>query len=366
MTPASGKIPDAEQLYRLVVEAAPDAMILVAGDDRITLVNSRTEQLFGYERSSLLGQPFEMLVPERCRSNLRALLGRFPAAPAAPAIGPGRELFGLRQDGVEVPIEIGLNPIHTGEGDFVVSIGDITERRKTEDRSQLFRSLVEGVRDYEILLLNPAGFVMTWNEGSARIKGYSADEIIGKHFSCFYAQEDIDAGRPVVELEMARLHGKYTEEGRRLRRDGSGFWAAVTVTSLLNGDGSLRGFLKITRDITTRRVAETALRESERELRLLADAMPQIVWTARGDGYIDYYNRRWYEFTGFHEGDGGDESWTPILHPDDVSDTSTPGTTQSRRAASSKPKAGSATGAPVSGDGIWAARCLCATNEAKP
>ena len=126
----------------------------------------------------------------------------------------------------------------------------------TEHESERFRLLVEGVREYAIFMIDPNGYIVTWNQGAERIKGYSADEIIGQHFSKFYPQEDIDAGKPPRELEQAAATGKYEEEGWRIRKDGSRFWANVVITALRNDDGTLRGFAKVTRDMTERRAAE--------------------------------------------------------------------------------------------------------------
>jgi PAS domain S-box-containing protein len=135
--------------------------------------------------------------------------------------------------------------------------------RESEQRFQL---LVESVQDYAIFMLDPAGRVSTWNAGAQRIKGYAASEIIGKHFSCFYAQEDIDAGKPKRELEVATAEGRFEDEGWRLRKDGSRFWANVIVTALHDDAGRLCGFSKITRDITERMHAHEALRKTNERL----------------------------------------------------------------------------------------------------
>jgi diguanylate cyclase (GGDEF)-like protein/PAS domain S-box-containing protein len=135
------------------------------------------------------------------------------------------------------------------------------------------RLLVQGVKDYAILLLDPSGRVLTWNEGAERIKGYRADEITGQHFSRFYVPESVAAGRPVMELEIARETGRFEEEGWRVRKDGSRFWANVVITALHDEAGQLRGFAKVTRDITGRRQAEEALRESNENLRLLVQGV---------------------------------------------------------------------------------------------
>ncbi len=130
-----------------------------------------------------------------------------------------------------------------------------------------FRLLVQGVKDYAILMLDPEGRVVSWNEGAQRIKGYTAAEIIGQHFSRFYSPEDVAAGEPARELEMAQLKGSFENEGWRVRKDGSRFWADVIVTAMYGSKGELRGFSKVTRDITERKRAEDevrALNESAR------------------------------------------------------------------------------------------------------
>jgi PAS domain S-box-containing protein len=123
-----------------------------------------------------------------------------------------------------------------------------------------FRLLVESVRDYAIFILDPRGHVVTWNLGAERFKGYRADEILGRHFSIFYPPDDVAAGKPERELVEAAREGRLEDEGWRVRKDGSRFWANVVITPLRRSDGKLRGFAKVTRDLTARREAErTAL-----------------------------------------------------------------------------------------------------------
>src|SRR5688572_20451465 len=127
----------------------------------------------------------------------------------------------------------------------------------TVEREDLFRLLVERVRDYAIFALDPSGIVMSWNLGAQRIKGYTADEIIGHHFSRFYPEEANRSGWPMTELRLAAAEGRFEDEGWRLRKDGSRFWANVVLTALRDEDGELRGFAKVTRDMTERRRMET-------------------------------------------------------------------------------------------------------------
>jgi PAS domain S-box-containing protein len=148
-----------------------------------------------------------------------------------------------------------------------------------EDR---FRLLVQGIVDYGIFMLDPGGRISSWNAGAERIKGYSAEEIIGRHFSVFYPPEDVAAGKPDRELEVAAEQGRLEDEGWRLRKDGTRFWANVVITALFDEDGRLRGFGKVTRDMTERRNVEQALRDRGRLVGHLVEAQEverrRIAW----------------------------------------------------------------------------------------
>lgn len=147
--------------------------------------------------------------------------------------------------------------------------------RQSEER---FRLLVEGVKDYAILMLDPKGYITTWNKGAQRTMGYEREEIIGEHFSLFYTEEDIERNHPGQELRVAAGEGRYEEEGWRVRKDGSRFWANVIITSLTDEAGCIRGFSKVTRDITERRQAEEALRESEARYRSVIEQAAENIF----------------------------------------------------------------------------------------
>ena len=134
--------------------------------------------------------------------------------------------------------------------------------------SELFRLLVDSVKEYAIFVLDPEGYVLTWNAGAQAIKGYSREEIIGQHFSKFYPQEAIDSGWPGRELMLAEKEGRFADEGWRIKKDGTVFWASVIITPLRNPDNSLCGFAKVTRDMTERRQWDEQTQKMNRELRV--------------------------------------------------------------------------------------------------
>jgi PAS domain S-box-containing protein len=137
---------------------------------------------------------------------------------------------------------------------------------KLNPEIDLYRLLVQSVRDYAIFMLDPTGVIASWNEGAQRTKGYSAEEIIGQHFSKFYPAEDVAAGKPTWELEVAVREGRFEEEGWRVRKDGSLFWANVVITTLRDDRGSVLGFAKVTRDLTERRASQQRAIEDARRL----------------------------------------------------------------------------------------------------
>jgi PAS domain S-box-containing protein len=153
------------------------------------------------------------------------------------------------------------------------------------------RLMVDAVTDYAIFLLDPTGHILTWNRGAQRLKGYTPDEVIGRHFSIFYPEEEQRRGHPDDELRQAVEKGRYEEEGWRLRKDGSRFWANVVITALFDDDGHHVGFTKVTRDFTERRAAEEQLRLSEERFRLLVDSVRDYaIYMLDPEGHVVSWN----------------------------------------------------------------------------
>jgi PAS domain S-box-containing protein len=154
-----------------------------------------------------------------------------------------------------------------------------------------FQLLIDGVRDYAIYLLTPEGYVNSWNSGAQRIKGYRAEEIIGKHFSMFYSEDDRTGGGPERALETALREGRFEAEGWRVRKDGSKFWANVVIDAIHDNAGKLVGFAKVTRDITERKASQEALKESERRFRMLVQSVTDYaIYMLSPEGVITNWN----------------------------------------------------------------------------
>src|SRR6185369_13931932 len=259
----------AEQRFHAAFESSPHGMVMVDAGGNIVMVNREVERLFGYTRDELVGRPVEVLVPERFRNAHPSHRASFMDDPRARAMGAGRELFGLRKDGAEIPIEIGLNPVSTDLGNFVLSsIVDITLRKRAEqelrESEERFRTLVENVQDYAIYMLDAQGRVASWNAGAERIEGYNAVEILGSPFDRFFTEEDIRDGAPRLILANAASDGRHEMEGWRVRKDGTRFFSNVLVTALRSATGKLRGFVTFTRDITQRRELESQLMQAQK------------------------------------------------------------------------------------------------------
>ena len=265
----------AEGRFRLVVEAAPNAMVMINRAGKIVLVNAQAERVFGYLRAELLGQPVEVLVPERFRAKHPGMRTAFFADPQPRPMGAGRDLFGLKKDGSEFPVEIGLNPIETDEGPMVLSaIVDITARRMAElalrDSEHRLRSLAAIVEssDDAIVSCTLDGIVTSWNNAAEHIFGYTATEMTG------YAILRLAVpghGDDMLEI-LARLkRGERVDHYETIRRhkNGSTPHISLSVSPIFDANGKLIGASKISRDITANKRAETALRESQTRLQEL-------------------------------------------------------------------------------------------------
>ncbi len=245
-------------------ELSPDAVLVTDAQGHIRGTNEQAEAMFGYGRGELAGQRIENLVPERFREHHPAHREGYNKHPRTRSMGGGLNLFGLRKDGSEFPVDIMLRPMDGADGPLVLSfVRDVSFQRMAQEllrrSDQQLRSIVDSVKDYAIFLLDPEGHVATWNPGAQRIKGYSADEIIGQHFSVFYPNDDAGRKKAQEQLRIAKAKGRFEAEGWRIRKDGSRFWANAIITAIYDPHNELTGFAKVTRDFTDRKRAEEAL-----------------------------------------------------------------------------------------------------------
>jgi PAS domain S-box-containing protein len=259
-------------LYQLAIEQTKDyALFLLDPEGRILTWNAGAERLKGYTPDEIIGRHFSIFYTQE------SIDTGWPAHELKAATIEGRfedEGWRLRKDGSRFWASVVITALRDPAGKLVAFskiTRDLTGRKMHEEAlaqsEERFRLLIEGVTDYAIYMLDPEGVITSWNTGACRIKGYTADEIIGKHFARFFTPEDLDAGVPWAELSAARLDGRSESEGWRVKKNGERFWARAVVSALHDVHGRLRGFAKVTQDLSDRRHAQ----ELERAARNLSE-----------------------------------------------------------------------------------------------
>ncbi|MCA0031317.1 PAS domain-containing sensor histidine kinase [Mesorhizobium sp. B263B2A] len=260
-----------ENRYRILVEAVTDyAIYMLDPSGTVTSWNAGAERFKGYSASEIIGQHFSCFYTEEDRET------GLPSRALETAVREGKfesEGWRVRRDGTRFWAHVVIDPIRDPSGNltgFAKVTRDLTERKKAEEElrqsQEQFQRLVQGVTDYAIYMLDPEGVITSWNAGAERIKGYSADEIIGRHFSQFYTLEDRERGSPQSALEIAAREGRVEREGWRIRKDGTAFWSHVVIDAIRHEDGKLLGFAKVTRDITERKKAQESLDQAREAL----------------------------------------------------------------------------------------------------
>ncbi|MFL9871807.1 PAS domain-containing hybrid sensor histidine kinase/response regulator [Paraburkholderia megapolitana] len=264
-----------EESFRALVQAIEDyAVFMLDATGRIISWNAGAAKLKGYAEHEILGSHFSRFY------TAEAVERGWPAYELEQARLLGRfadEGWRVRKDGTLFWANV-IITARRGSGGAVVGFAkvtrDLTTQREADEAlrrsEERFRLLVEGVSDYAIFMLDPDGRVMSWNAGAAHINGYRRDEIVGQHFSVFYAAEDVATGKPLRELTLAREQGRAEDEGWRVRKDGTTFWANVTITAIYDEARELRGFAKVTRDMSERKRLEEVEQASQRMKKFLA------------------------------------------------------------------------------------------------
>nr|WP_167772790.1 PAS domain-containing sensor histidine kinase [Ramlibacter humi] len=272
--PASGN--SIEQRLQLLIEAVVDyGIFLLDTGGHIVSWNSGAQKLKGWRRDEVLGRHFSIFYPPE------AVATGWPEEELRRATRDGRfedEGWRVRKDGTRFWANVVITALRdpaTGElTGFAKVTRDLTERRAHEEElrrsEERFRLLVDSISDHAVFMLDAQGRVQSWNRGAEMIHGYTGAEILGQHFGIFFSPTDRTAGKPQNELELARRHGRFEDEGWRLRKDGSRFWGKVTVTPMYGSTGELVGFAKITQDLSQLRKLEDLERSSQRMNEFLA------------------------------------------------------------------------------------------------
>jgi PAS domain S-box-containing protein len=293
----------ADQTYRTIFETMNEGVALVDRDGIILRCNPRMGCLLKQPVEDLVGSRFHQFLPPEALLLLEGILN----SELSPEMS-GKEMSFVCADGSTTPVQVTTNPLElSGSQALCVVASEITQLKRSEESLQKsedrFRSLIEDVRDYAIIALNENGEVESWNKGAERVTGFRAEEILGRNFSCFYQPEQVAAGQPQRVLEVAREHGRFEEEGWRLRKDGSLFWAHVAITALRDREGRLIGFSKVTHDLTRSREAEESLRQSERLFHSAANHFPGgfVIYDSRQR--VQFVNRHALEILGKEEGE---------------------------------------------------------------
>ena len=288
------QLKESEQRFRLLIEGVTDyAIFMLDPSGNVATWNNGARRMNGYEANEIIGKYFARFYSQEL------IAEGFPDYELRQAKEHGRfedNGWRYRKDGTAFWANTVITAIYNSQKEligFSKITRDLTDKLKMEQQIFLMneelreseeksRLMIDSVKDYAILMLNPEGIVMSWNEGAERIKGYKPKEIIGRHFSTFYNRESIAKGFPQYELKKAQEMGRFEDEGWRIRKDGTAFWANVVITPIYNSKERLLGYSKVTRDLTERRRNEELMLKNS-ELIKINNELDNFVYAASHD-----------------------------------------------------------------------------------
>ena len=280
--PAITTLNKSQDWFEVMAQGGPGAILIVDENQRIVRASRNAAVLFGYRQADLTHQPLEMLIPVRFRTRHVEHFRTFLAAPQMRAAGDRRDLYGLRRDGVEVPIEIGLNPIQTPTGLLILaSVIDLSEHKRAEDTQLQMVALVESAED-AIVSKGLDGIIRSWNPGAERLLGYRAEEIVGQSVMRLIPA-DRQGEESMILDKISRGQRVAHFETLRRRKDGRSVDVSLTISPIRDRFGTIVGASKVMRDITDRKRHEAELRRSHDELQQINQDLDDFVYTASHD-----------------------------------------------------------------------------------
>jgi len=289
---------ESEQRYRTIMMSVGDCVIATNTEGRVEMMNPVAEELTGCKMEEAQGKSLEEIfhiINEETRQTVENPVRRVMREGIVVSLANHSVL--IAKDGTEHPIADSGAPISNEKGDItgvVLVFRDQTQERAAQKRLRESEAnlhmLIEGVTDYAIYLLDPGGKIVSWNAGAERLNGYRAYEIIDQTFSRFFTQEDQQNGLPQRLLAEARIQGSIEDEGWRVRKDGSRFWANAVINALQKEDGSLYGFAKVTRDLTEQKRVEETLRETSETLATIVKTFPLAIIVTNLQGFVTLWN----------------------------------------------------------------------------
>jgi two-component system, cell cycle sensor histidine kinase and response regulator CckA len=290
------RLQEEQSFTQRLVAGFPDLVAVLDREGRFIYISDQVEKVLGWKPATYVGRLFGTRANEEDKAKLHAMFERI--VEGADTVGQV-EFRSPHADGTFRDLLLTARPFFDEDGKIgglVTATRDISERKRMEqalrESEERIRLMIEGVSDYAIFMLDVNGQVASWNRGAERIKGYQANEIVGKHFSVFYPPDDVQNGKPERLLRSAAETGQVSDEGWRVRKDGTSFLANVVITAVRDHDGELRGFSKITRDVTARHEIEKKLHQEQQFVKSLVECFPDLIVVLNKKGEFEFVSDR--------------------------------------------------------------------------
>jgi PAS domain S-box-containing protein len=301
--------------FRAIVETIPECVKILSADGTLLFMNTPGLSVLGAASAEdIFGKNIYEFIANEHREKFRDFNARICRGEKGCL-----EFELVRLDGTRCLMETYAAPIRYTDGTtaHLAITRDITARKRSE-RANLLLSAIVDSSDDAVVSKDLNGIITSWNKSAESLFGYTAEEALGQPVAALVIPPDRQNEEPDILAQLRRGERVHHFETKRRRKDGTLLDVSLTISPVKDERGKIVGASKIARDIGESKRLRAVLLASEARFRQLADAMPQIVWTARADGHVDYFNSRWYEFTGFEPHQDGDSAWEPILHPDDL------------------------------------------------